>query len=211
MHHQSAPPIVRPVVVVFDLGKVLVDFDYSIAGRRLAAKSKASPAEIQAFLDHSPLLYQYETGLMTRQEFFAEVRRVSGFSGGLEEFSSFFADIFTEMPEMTALHAALRRKGIPTYIFSNTNDMATEHIRQAFPFFANFDGYILSYEVKAMKPAAKIYEALEAMSGKRGAEILYLDDRQENVDAGAARGWQVILQTEPAKSRRVIEGLGLLA
>ena len=112
---------------------------------------------------------------------------------------------------MTALHAELRSKKIPTYIFSNTNDMAIEHIRQAFPFFANFDGYIFSYEVRAMKPAAKIYEELEKMSGKRGAEVLYLDDRQENVDAGAARGWQVILQTEPAKSRAAIEGLGLLA
>jgi len=200
----------KPSIVVFDLGKVLVDFDYSIAGRRLAAKSKASPAEIQKFLDHSPLLYRYETGLMSRQEFYDEVRQVSGFCGALEEFSSFFADIFTEMPEMTSLQAALRRKGIPTYIFSNTNDMAIEHIRQAFSFFANFDGYIYSYEVGAMKPAAKIYEALEAMAGKRGADILYLDDRQENVDAGAARGWQVILQTDPAKSRAAIEGLGLL-
>jgi FMN phosphatase YigB (HAD superfamily) len=200
----------KPSIVVFDLGKVLVDFDYSIAGRRLAAKSKASPAEIQKFLDHSPLLYRYETGLVTRQEFFDEVRRVSGFTGSIEEFGSFFADIFTEMPEMTALQAALRRKEIPTYIFSNTNDMAIEHIRQAFPFFANFDGYIFSYEVRAMKPAAKIYEALEAMSGRRGAEVLYLDDRQENVEAGAARGWQVILQTDPATSRTAIERLGLL-
>lgn len=203
--------MIKPSVVVFDLGKVLVDFDYSIAGRRLAAKSTASPVEIQKFLDHSPLLYRYETGLMTRQEFYEEVQHVSGFSGGIEEFSSFFAGIFTEMPEMTALQAALRCKGIPTYIFSNTNDMAIEHIRQVFPFFGNFDGYILSYEVGAMKPAAKIYEALEAMAGKRGAEILYLDDRQENIDAGVARGWQTILQTAPAKSRAAIENLGLLS
>jgi len=200
----------KPSIVVFDLGKVLVDFDYSIAGRRLAAKSTASPAEILRFLDYSPLLFRYETGLMTRQEFYAEVRKAAGYDGTLEEFASFFADIFTEIPAMTGLQAALRRQGIPTYIFSNTNDMAIEHIRQAFPFFANFDGYILSYEVGAMKPAAKIYEELEKLSGKRGAEVLYLDDRQENVDAGAARGWQVILQTEPAKSRAAIEKLGLL-
>ena len=200
----------KPSIVVFDLGKVLVDFDYSIAGRRIASKSKASPAEIQNFLDHSPLLYRYETGLMTRKEFYDEIRQVAGYSGSLDEFASFFADIFTEMPEMTALHAALRYKGIRTYIFSNTNDMAIEHIRYAFPFFANFDGYILSYEVGAMKPAAKIYDALETLSGKRGAEVLYLDDRQENIDAGAARGWQTILQTVPATSRGEIEKLGLL-
>jgi len=197
-------------IVVFDLGKVLVDFDYSIAGRRIAAQSRLTPAEVQAYLDHSPLLYRYETGLMTRQEFFEVVRDHTGFRGDLETFGSFFADIFSEMPAMTALHAALRRKGIPTYIFSNTNDLAIEHIRRAFPFFANFDGYILSYEIGAMKPAAKIYEELEKMSGKRGAEIVYLDDRQENIDAGASRGWQTILQTEPAKSQAALETLGLL-
>ncbi len=199
-----------PSIVVFDLGKVLLDFDYSIAGRRIAAQSKMPASEVQEFLDQTPLLHRYETGLMTRQEFFETVCAQTGFRGDINEFSGHFADIFTEMPEMTALHAAIRRKGIPTYIFSNTNDLAVEHVRRAFPFFANFDGYILSHEVGAMKPAAKIYAALENLSGKRGPEILYIDDRQENIDAGAARGWQVILQTDPATSRATIERHGLL-
>lgn len=200
----------KPSIVVFDLGKVLVDFDYSIAGRRIAARSRMSPAEVQKFLDHSPLLFRYETGLMTRQEFYEAVRDHTGFQGDLKEFGSFFADIFTEMPEMTALHASLRQRGLPTYIFSNTNDLAIEHIRRVFPFFRNFDGYILSYEVGAMKPSPLIYEELERLSGKKGSEILYLDDRQENIDAGAARGWQTILQTTPAHSRSVVEAFGLL-
>ena len=199
-----------PSIVVFDLGKVLVDFDYSIAGRRIAAQADLSPAEVQKFLDHSPLLYRYETGLMTRQEFYDTVRQHTGFRGGYDEFGKFFADIFWEIPVMVEIQATLRRRGIPTYIFSNTNDLAVEHIRRNFPFFSNFDGYILSYEVGAMKPHPKIYEDLEKMSGKRGAEILYLDDRRENVDAGAARGWQVSLQTDPAKSRVAVEILGLL-
>jgi FMN phosphatase YigB (HAD superfamily) len=199
-----------PSTVVFDLGKVLVDFDYSIAGRRLAAQSDMSAEEVWQYLNQTPLLHRYESGLMTRHEFFAEVRQTTGFRGDIEEFGSFFADIFSEIPPMIALHADLRRTGIPTYIFSNTNDLAIEHIRRAFPFFADFDGYILSYEVRAMKPSAKIYDELETLSGKRGAEIVYLDDRQENVEAGAARGWQVILQTDPAQSRAVVEKLGLL-
>ena len=200
----------KPSIVVFDLGKVLVDFDYSIAGRRIAAQADLSPAEVQKFLDHSPLLYRYETGLMTRQQFYETVREHTGFHGNFEEFCQFFADIFWEIPVMVEIQATLRRRGIPTYIFSNTNDLAIEHIRRNFPFFSNFDGYIMSYEVGAMKPHAKIYEDLEKMSGKRGAGILYLDDRQENVDGGAARGWQVILQTDPEKSRAAMEKLGLL-
>jgi len=199
-----------PSIVVFELGKVLLDFDYSIAGRRIAAQTNISPAEVQKFLDHSPLLYRFETGLMTQQEFFQEVRGLTGFRGTFEEFSEYFADIFWEITPMIELQATLRQKHIPTYIFSNTNDLAMVHIRRRFPFFANFDGYILSYELHSMKPDAKIYKALEEMSGRSGAEILYLDDRAENVAAGAARGWQVILQTDPAKSRAAMQQLQLL-
>ena len=201
----------QPSLIAFDLGKVLLDFDYSIAGRRVAAQTKLSDSAVQAFLDHSPLLYRFETGLMTQQDFFEEVRRQTGFRGSFEQFGGFFADIFWEIPPMIELQAALRRRGIPTYIFSNTNDLAIGHIRRCFPFFANFEGYILSYEVKAMKPDPRIYEALEQMTGKRGAEIFYLDDRPENVAAGAARGWQVLLHSDPEKSRAAIERFGLLA
>jgi HAD superfamily hydrolase (TIGR01509 family) len=199
-----------PSIVVFDLGKVLLEFDYSIAARKIAAQATLPLADIQKMFDHTPLLYRYETGLMTQAEFFEAVQQITGFHGSSEEFSSFFADIFWEIPMMVELHATLRRRGVPTYIFSNTNDLAIMHIRRNFPFFANFDGYILSYEVRAMKPDARIYEALEALAGRRGAEILYLDDRQENVDAGAARGWQVILQTDPAQSCAEVKRLGLL-
>jgi len=111
---------------------------------------------------------------------------------------------------MVELHAELRRRGLPTYIFSNTNELAVRHIRSNFSFFSNFDGYILSYEHGAMKPGAKLYEVVERTTGRRGSEILYLDDRPENVEAGATRGWQVILQENPDKTREAMTALGLL-
>lgn len=203
--------MLTPSVVAFDLGKVLLDFDYRIAARRIAERSRRDWSAVQEHLDHSPLLYKYETGLMTRQQFYDAVCTEIGFAGTLAEFGAFFADIFWPIEPMVALHAELRRKGIPTYIFSNTNDLAMEHINRNFPFMEDFDAHILSYEVGAMKPAPKIYEVLEKLCGHRGPEVLYLDDRQENVDAGAARGWQVILQTAPEESRAVIESLGLLS
>ena len=76
-------------------------------------------------------------------------------------FARVFADIFSEIKPMIAMQAALRAHGVPTYIFSNTNGIAVTHIRRNFPFFANFDGYIYSYEHGAMKPDARIYEVVE--------------------------------------------------
>jgi len=192
-------------IVVFDLGKVLVDFDYSIAARKIAARSAMSLDDVNRYIGTSDITVKYELGEVTRREFYDQAQRTIGFGGSFEEFGEFFADIFTEIPAMIALQAELRQRGIPTYIFSNTNDLAVEHIRRNFPFFKNFDGYIYSYEIGAMKPDAKIYEALEKLAGRRGKEIVYLDDRPENIAGGVARGWQAILHETPEKSRASVE------
>jgi FMN phosphatase YigB (HAD superfamily) len=197
-------------VIIFDLGKVLVDFDYTIAARKIAARSAKSPKDLHAFLGSSPILLEYESGRLTRRQFFEAVCDAIGFHGDLDEFGGYFADIFTEMPGTIALNAELRRRGFKTHIFSNTNDLAIEHIRRNFPFFEQFDGYIFSYEIGGMKPQPEIYAAMETLSGRHGADLVYLDDRLENVEAGAARGWRTILHESPEKSRQALAAMGLV-
>ena len=192
-------------VIVFDLGKVLVDFDYSIAACKVAARSTKSLQDLASFLSGSPVLVQYESGEINRQQFFEQIRDAVDFQGDLAEFGGYFADIFTEIPQMVALNAELRRRGFKTYIFSNTNDLAIEHVDRNFPFFKNFDGYIYSCDVGAMKPHAKIYAAMEKLCGRSGADIIYLDDRLENIQAGAARGWRAILHETPEKTRELLK------
>ena len=191
-------------VFIFDLGKVLVDFDYSIAARKIAARSAKAPADLHAFLGSSPLLLDYESGRLTRRKFYEAICEAIHFCGDLTEFGNYFAEIFTEIPGTIALHAELRQRGFKTYIFSNTNDLAIEHVRRDFPFFKNFDGYIFSYEVGAMKPLPEIYSAMEKMCGQRGADLIYIDDRAENIAAGAARGWRTILHESPEKTRQAL-------
>lgn len=200
----------NPEVVVFDLGKVLVDFDYSIAARKFSAGSKITPDAIRSFIDHSPLLYRFETGLMSKEEFYKEICAGTGYSGTFEEFCDIFADIFSPIEEMIQMQARLQSRGVPTYIFSNTNELAVRWIKQRFPFFANFTGYVYSYEHGSMKPDEKIYKVVEQMTGKSGSQIVYLDDRAENVAGGAARGWHAILHQNAHESRKKIEAFGLL-
>lgn len=202
--------MIVPKAVVFDLGKVLVDFDYAIAARKIAARGNMTLGEIAQYINQSPLFVQYELGRVTTEQFYEEIRGVTDFQGDLAEFSGCFADIFVAIEPMVQLQTALRQQGLSVYIFSNTNELAAEHIRRTFPFYANFDGYILSYEHGVMKPDAKLYEVVERESGRRNAELLYLDDRPENIATGAARGWQVILQETPEKSRAAVQQLGLL-
>jgi len=198
-----------PKVVVFDLGKVLVDFDYGRAAQKIAAQSAQGESGVRRLLDHSPLLFRYETGLLTRKQFYEEACRGAGYRGGFREFCAHFADIFWEIEPMIALHATLRENGVPTFIFSNTNDLAVEHIRARFPFFSNFTGYILSYEHGVMKPGARLYEVVERATGQSGTSIVYLDDRAENVATAIARGWHGIVHETPARSFAALQGLGL--
>jgi len=195
---------VKPAIV-FDLGKVLVDFDYSIAARKVAARSTKQLPDLKHFLGSSPVLARFENGDLTREQFFAAMRQITGFTDNLEEFVSDFADIFVPIPPMIELHAQLRQRGFQTYIFSNTNDIAIEHISRAFPFFKDFDGYIYSYKVGAMKPDLRIYEAMEKLCGKRGNDIVYIDDRPENIAMGNMRGWKSILHETPEKTRAILK------
>jgi HAD superfamily hydrolase (TIGR01509 family) len=194
-----------PSAVVFDLGKVLLDFDYGISSRKIADQSDLSASEVFHLLCQSTLPYRLESGLLTTEEFYNEVRTATGFRGGLEQFTGHFADIFSEIKPMTAMQAALRARGVPTYIFSNTNDIAIRHVRERYPFFANFDGYILSYEQGVMKPDPRIYEIVERQTAHSGAALLYLDDRAENIATGAERGWRTLLHEDPEKTRVAVD------
>jgi putative hydrolase of the HAD superfamily len=212
MMKAQTDPIAKPApeIVVFDLGKVLVDFDYGIAARKIAARSTKVLEQVVDFFVHSPLLYTYETGLLTNHEFYEAVCAGTGYRGDVDEFAHFFGAIFSPIEPMIQIQAAVRGRGFPTYIFSNTNDLAVSHIRRQFPFFSNFDGYILSYEHEAMKPDARLYEVVENRTGRHGPAILYLDDRPENIVTGAARQWQVLLHESPAQTRRALVELGVL-
>jgi len=199
-----------PTAVVFDLGKVLLEFDYGIVARRLAAHSGRDAEQIRGLLDQSPLLFRLESGQMTNEEFFDEVSSLTGYTGGFGEFANIFGDIFSAIHPMIDLHGQLRARGVPTFIFSNTNELAVRHIRANYAFFAHFTDYIYSHEAGAMKPDHRIYEVVERRSGRKGAELLYLDDRKENVDAGASRGWQVVHHQTPEQTIAAVRAAGLL-
>ncbi len=190
----------KPEVVVFDLGKVLVDFDYSLVAKRLKARSTADIGAVAARLDQSTLLIEYETGRISTDEFFAQIRKLTGYTGTLDEFAVAFGDIFSPIEEMIEWQATLKSRDVPTFIFSNTNELAVRHITSAFPFFGGFNHYIYSHEIGSMKPAAKIYEAVEAATNRSGKQILYIDDKIENIEGGRSRGWHTIHHVTPRET-----------
>ena len=197
-------------VVAFDIGKVLLDFDYGILVNRMVPMTNMDESGLNAFLNQSPLLAEYESGKLTSSEFIKVVQRETGFEGLESEFTVFFEDIFTPITDVIEMHREIAESGMATYTFSNTNEMAVRYMSRAYGFWPRFTGHVLSYKVKALKPEAKMYKFLEKISGCRGGEIAYVDDRSENIEEARARGWKAIKQSTPNETRLALVELGVM-
>ncbi len=198
-----------PKAVVFDLGKVLLEFDFSIFARNLAKNATLSAEAIVKEVVGSEILIDYEYGRTTSQEFFQQVKAATGYQGDFRSFEPVFGAIFTEMTEMTALHGQLRAQKIPTYIFSNTNEIAIQIVREQYEFFQGFDDYIFSYEHQAMKPESALYEVVEQRSALKGSDLVFIDDKPENIHAAKERGWHGIVQQDSKHTQAGLRALGL--
>jgi glucose-1-phosphatase len=186
-----------PEVVVFDLGKVFVDFDWNTAARKIAAHCALQHTEISERCLTASVFQQFETGLVDSETFYKEIKSLIEYQENFEQFAIDFGDIFTPIPAMIDLNRKLRAQAIPTYIFSNTNPISIDYIRQQFAFFAEFTDYVFSYEHKAMKPHASLYKVVEKVTGSQGHDILFVDDNYDNVQAGIDLGWLAVQHGSP--------------
>ena len=195
-------------VAVFDIGKVLLDFDYGIFVGRMAPRTHLDVPALDRLLNQSPLLAEYESGGLDCAAFFKEIQKETGYDGTRDEFAALFEDIFTPIDEVVAMHKQIAASGLPTYTMSNTNPMAVYHIQQKYSFWPLFSGHVLSFEHGSLKPESELYYQLEVVSDCAGKEIVYLDDRPENVAVGKARGWQVIQVENPDQVQSAFQEMG---
>jgi putative hydrolase of the HAD superfamily len=178
--------------VCFDLGKVLLHFDWQLFLDRIAKKSPLSPDEISQLLKADPNLMRYEVGAMTSTQFFAHQKKLLRYRGTAKELRTAFAEIFTPMSDHIAL-AALLRPHYPLAIISNTNEAHITHAESTYTFFSLFSARIYSHEVKSMKPDPAIYRAaLTALGGIDPLETLFIDDLEPNILGAVNLGWQTI-------------------
>ncbi len=190
--------------VIFDLGKVLLDFDFAIAAKELARYSPQEEEQILESINQSPLLHTFERGDWSEAQFFQKLSVECRLEASLEELKKGFAEIFTPVPSMVEFMESLKERGIPVMVFSNTNVTAVDYIRAAFPFFERFDAYCLSYEHGCMKPDTTLYGVAQLMTRCTPGNLLFLDDRAENVHAARQMGWSAIHHQAPEDS---IEGV----
>ncbi len=173
---------------LFDIGNVLVRFDFARAVRAIAPFCETSdPAELMSRMDS--VKYGYEDGQVSRVEFLQKAWQALGYRGTEAQFIAAWQGIFTENEPMTALVHSLHGK-FPLYLLSNTNDMHVEGLFRDFPVFAKFTGATYSHEAKASKPHPPIYEIACRNHGLDPRTTFFIDDLAANIATARNAGFQ---------------------
>ena len=177
-------------VFLFDLGNVLVRFDHRTAAAKIAAHTQASPEDLYRLFFESPLVVDHDEGRISTQLFYEAIKKQIGLTLSYERFLSVWNDIFTENQEMEALVGQLLGQ-YPCFLISNTNRPHFEYCRQRYLVLSQMTGWVLSYEVGCLKPNPAIYQRVLEMAKAPAAEIFYVDDREDLIEAARELGFQV--------------------
>jgi HAD superfamily hydrolase (TIGR01509 family) len=185
-----------PKFLYFDLGKVLLDFDHGLACRQIEAETGVARELVRQIVFESGVELRYERGEISTREFYELFCREAGllnlpdFERVLRATAAIFEVNHEVVPLVTQLHSAGHRLGV----LSNTCEAHWQYVFDGRYSFLNrlFDVYALSYELKLLKPEPEIYLAAARLAGYEPGEILFVDDRPENVAAARAVGFDAV-------------------
>lgn len=178
--------------IVFDLGKVLIPFDYAPAINKLNLVENGLGNRFSDFYKSNYHFHRdFERGKISESEFVAKMLEVVDHKIDTETFKIYYADIFTVNEDVVSLLPILK-KDYKLFLLSNTDSIHQKYGWQKYEFLKYFDELILSHEVHSVKPEEKIYRKVEEASGFPSEEHFYIDDIQEYVDAAIKLGWDAV-------------------
>lgn len=184
-----------PDAIFFDLGNVLVTFDWNIAIPRLAAQNGNDPERVKQFLA-DPLHDAFERNEFGGDEFYRHGVEFTNFQGSPQEFQTYWNEVFGEIPQNVALLRRLAAR-LPVYALSNTNPWHAAYLEEKFDWMSLFKERFYSFTLGARKPDPKIYLAALKRSQLSPNKVLFIDDRQENISGARELGFQTILLPSP--------------
>lgn len=194
--------------VVFDIGKVLIEWD----PERFYDARLGKTARERLFSEVP--LHEMNLGLDRGDPFKPSVYALADkhpeWTEEIRHWHDSWLDFaHSDIPHSIRLLRALRRKSVSVFALSNFGIGTFEVARQAYPVLEEFDQSYISGHLGCIKPDHQIYAHLEEGSGRAPETLLFADDRPENIHTAASRGWQTHLFTTPDgwASRLVAEGL----
>lgn len=178
-----------PEAVVFDIGNVLIEwqperfFDRNIGPDRRRA--------MFADVDLHTMNDRVDRG----ENFHDVVHETAQANAGWQAEIMLWHERWIDMASPAIDHsvhlmAALQAKGVPVFSLTNFGVETYAIAAERYRFLKAFDRDFISGHLCVIKPDPEIYQILERTSGLNADQLLFTDDRLENIEAAAARGWQ---------------------
>jgi FMN phosphatase YigB (HAD superfamily) len=196
--------------LLFDLGRVVLDIDFSRAIGCWAAHAGREPSEILARYVRGEAYRHHETGTISDADYFESLRASLGISITDAQFLEGWNAIFAgEMPGIAEL---LERAAnhLPLYAFSNTNRPHVEHFSQVHAdVLGHFREIYLSSTIGLRKPDQAAYDHVVGAIGVPASRILFFDDLAENIEGARAFGLMAVRVTSPTDVADALAALGI--
>jgi len=196
--------------IIFDLGNVIVPFDFRRAYARLEPLCKYSIDEIRSRLRATGMVQRFETGQVDPRHFVQEFSAALNIEISYDQFCELWSCIFlpeTLIPESLLISLAGRYRLL---LLSNTNPIHFSMVRANYPLLRHFHDAVLSHEVGAAKPSPQIYQEAIRRAGCEPRECFFTDDIQLYVDAARELGMQAVQFQSAAQIECELQARGAL-
>jgi len=185
-----------PKFLFFDLGRVLLHFSMERMCCQMGEVAGVSADRVREIIFGLGLQHQYERGQITPEELY---ELFCGETGTRPEPEALFLannDIFEVNQSMATVVSALSGARWPLGILSNTCPSHWDYCRRRYTILDGlFRVHIVSYEVRATKPDAEIFQAAARAAGHEPGELFFVDDMAENVEGARAAGLDAVQYT----------------
>ncbi len=196
-------------VIIFDLGKVVVNFDHMRICTKLSKHSTFKPDRIHDIIFNCGLETSFDNGTISPENFYSLVKKKLRLEIDKDSFQEIWTKIFTINPGIEALLSSLKnRYGL--LCLSNTNSWHFEYCMQKYPALKLFDGFILSYKVGKRKPDRTIFEEAIKKAATLPDKCVYIDDVPEFVETAKKLGINGIHFRTVKKLKKELSDLNII-
>ncbi|GFP74095.1 HAD family hydrolase [Clostridium fungisolvens] len=183
--------------IIFDIGNVLLRFN-PIEYLNSKIQQPEKVLEVHKELFQSEEWIMLDRGTITEEDAKNAIITRSINNGDLIKLSfENWYDILTPIEPSVEVLKSLKNSNYKVYFLSNFHLLAFEHILEKYDFFKLFDGGIVSYEEKLIKPEEAIYRRLIEKYDLTPEESIFIDDVEENVEGAKNLGINTILLKDP--------------
>ncbi len=193
--------------VIFDIGNVLVDFDWDGYIHSLFSDGETI-RRVEKAVWESRLWIEFDRGVLPDEEVILKMTECD--PDLAEEIRLVMKDVGqTVRLRDTAIPwiRSLKARGLQVFYLSNYSCRLRTQNPQALCFLKEMDGGVFSYEVHLLKPDPAIYRAICDKYRLIPEETAFIDDMEENVTGAQSCGLQAIRYTDRESTCRKLEQL----